>query len=138
MTREEAIKRFEDQLTAAVAVLDSGFGTRPGESDRLYRERKKMAEIALQALREQEENRWIPVTERLPEEKEIVLARLPHPVQRLNAPYYEDVLLLWRVKHNIIGGHSYIAWERVYGGETVSYNPTHWMRLPAPPKEETP
>lgn len=55
MTREEAIKRFEKQLTEAMVVLDSGFGTRPGESDLLYRKRKEMAEIALQALREQEE-----------------------------------------------------------------------------------
>ena len=51
MTREEAIIRFERQLKAAQVVLDSGFGSNPGESDRLYRERKEMAEIALAALR---------------------------------------------------------------------------------------
>lgn len=55
MTRQEAIEKFEGQLHAAMVVLDSGFGTRPGESDRLYRQRKEMAEIALQALQEQEE-----------------------------------------------------------------------------------
>lgn len=55
MTRQEAIKKFENQLRSAMVVLDGGFGTRPGESDRLYRERKEMAEIALQALRSQEE-----------------------------------------------------------------------------------
>ena len=54
MTREEAITKFEKQLTSAMVVLDSGFGTRPGESDRLYRERKELAEIALSALRQQE------------------------------------------------------------------------------------
>lgn len=54
MTREEAIKRFENQLKGAIAVLDSGFGTRQGESDRLYRERKEMAQFALAALWEQE------------------------------------------------------------------------------------
>lgn len=51
MTREEAIIRFERQLKAAQVVLDSGFGSNPGENDRLYRERKEMAEIALAALR---------------------------------------------------------------------------------------
>lgn len=51
MTKEEAIERFEKQLTAAQAVLDSGFGTNLGESDLLYRRRKEMAEIALSALR---------------------------------------------------------------------------------------
>ena len=51
MTREEAIALFEKQLTAAQVVLDSGFGSNPGENDFLYRRRKEMAEIALTALR---------------------------------------------------------------------------------------
>ena len=51
MTREEAIVLFEKQLTAAQVVLDSGFGSNPGENDSLYRRRKEMAEIALTALR---------------------------------------------------------------------------------------
>lgn len=55
MTREEAIKRFEKQLKGAIAVLDSGFGTLQGESNRLYLERKEMDEFAISALREQEE-----------------------------------------------------------------------------------
>ena len=50
MTREEAIVLFEKQLTAAQVVLDSGFGSNPGENDSLYRRRKEMAEIALTAL----------------------------------------------------------------------------------------
>lgn len=40
MTREEAIELFEKQLTAARVVLDSGFGSNPGENDILYRRRK--------------------------------------------------------------------------------------------------
>lgn len=70
MKREEAIIRFEKQLKAAQVVLDSGFGSNPGESDRLYRERKEMAEIALAALRgptreqvEKMRGTWIPVME---------------------------------------------------------------------------
>lgn len=62
MTREEAIVLFEKQLTAAQVVLDSGFGSNPGENDSLYRRRKEMAEIALSALRpitrEQVEKAW--------------------------------------------------------------------------------
>ena len=62
MTREEAIALFEKQLTAAQVVLDSGFGSNPGENDSLYRRRKEMAEIALSALRpasrEQVEKVW--------------------------------------------------------------------------------
>ena len=51
MTREEAIALFEKQLTAAQVVLDSGFGSNPGENNFLYRRRKEMAEVALTALR---------------------------------------------------------------------------------------
>ena len=62
MTREKAIALFEKQLTAAQVVLDSGFGSNPGENDFLYRRRKEMAEIALSALRpvsrEQVEKVW--------------------------------------------------------------------------------
>ena len=62
MTREKAIALFEKQLTAAQVVLDSGFGSNPGENDFLYRRRKDMAEIALSALRpvsrEQVEKVW--------------------------------------------------------------------------------
>lgn len=55
MTREEAITLFEKQLTAAQVVLDSGFGSNPGENDILYRRRKEMAEIALSALQAENE-----------------------------------------------------------------------------------
>lgn len=62
MTCEEAIIRFERQLKAAQAVLDSGFGSNLGENDRIYRERKEMAKIAIAALRgptrEQVEKVW--------------------------------------------------------------------------------
>ena len=62
MTKEEAIALFEKQLTAAQVVLDSGFGSNPGENNSLYRRRKEMAEIALSALRpvtrEQVEKVW--------------------------------------------------------------------------------
>lgn len=70
MTQEEAIIRFERQLKAAQAVLDSGFGSNPGENDRLYRERKEMAKIALASLRsptreqvERIRSHWITVVE---------------------------------------------------------------------------
>lgn len=55
MTKDEAIVEFEKQLHSAVVVLDSGFGTHPGESDRIYRKHKEMAEIALSAIRAQQE-----------------------------------------------------------------------------------
>lgn len=54
MTEIEAIKKairhFECMKNDAVVVLDSGFGTHPGESDLVYRNRKMYAELAIQAL----------------------------------------------------------------------------------------
>ena len=55
MNDREAIVAFEKQLHSAQAVLDSGFGAHPGESDSLYRRYKEMAEAALSVLQEREE-----------------------------------------------------------------------------------
>ena len=57
MTDNEAIKKairhFECMKNDAVVVLDSGFGTHPGESDLVYRNRKMYAELAIKALEKQ-------------------------------------------------------------------------------------
>ena len=57
MTESEAIKKairhFECVKNDAVVVLDSGFGTHPGESNIFYRNRKIYAELAIQALEKQ-------------------------------------------------------------------------------------
>lgn len=57
MTESEAIKKairhFECMKNDAVVVLDSGFGTHPGESDLVYRNRKIYAELAINALEKQ-------------------------------------------------------------------------------------
>lgn len=46
----KAIRHFECMKNDAVVVLDSGFGTKPGESDLVYRNRKLYAEIAIEAI----------------------------------------------------------------------------------------
>lgn len=74
---------------------------------------------------------WISVEDRLPEPGEIVLAVLKAPLDRLNAPYQERTLLLWRTSW------SHGKWERPFGAETVNYDGRVlcWMPLPEPPKE---
>lgn len=69
-----------------------------------------------------EERRWIPVTERLPEESGmyIVTANDGH-AQRVS-------FVLWQKKNrtwNLVGARSY-------------WMVTHWMPLPEPPEKETP
>ena len=66
---------------------------------------------------EQLQSKWIPVTERLPEELENVLA-------------YTDVGSFAETAHWT--GH---RWEKTWDFE-VLYGVTHWMPLPEPPKEE--
>ena len=63
---EKAIRHFRCMADDARIVLDSGFGTHPGECDLLYRNRKLYAELAIAALEEQQRRRWIPVEARLP------------------------------------------------------------------------
>ena len=50
---KKAIKHFECVKNDAVAVLDSGFGTKPNESNTLYKNRKLYAELAINALEKQ-------------------------------------------------------------------------------------
>ena len=50
---KKAIKHFECMKSEAVAVLDSGFGTKPNESNTVYKNRKLYAELAINALDKQ-------------------------------------------------------------------------------------
>lgn len=50
---KEAIKHFESVRDNATVVLESDFGAKPNESDLVYRNRKKYAELAIQALKKQ-------------------------------------------------------------------------------------
>ena len=50
---KKAIKHFECVKSDAVAVLDSGFGIKPNESNTIYKNRKLYAELAISALDKQ-------------------------------------------------------------------------------------
>ena len=50
---KKAIRYFECMKNEAMVVLDSGFGTHQGESNRLYKNRKMYAELAIQVLKKQ-------------------------------------------------------------------------------------
>ena len=60
--------------------------------------------------------KWIPVTERLPEEMKTVLAWTPM------GEFLETAM--W----------TGIRWEKTWDFDTI-YTVTHWMPLPEPPKE---
>ena len=50
---KKAIMHFEYVKRDAVAVLDSGFGTKPNECNIVYKNRKLYAELAINALKKQ-------------------------------------------------------------------------------------
>ena len=107
MTREEAI-RILDPETTAEAILEieyyGGFSGRTAAVQAV----SDACILAVAALREQEQRRWIPVTDRLPEIGIVVLV------------YSEDDGIC----------------VDYYGGDSFGYyDVTHWMPLPEPPKE---
>lgn len=78
--------------------------------------------MAISALREQEERRWIPATERLPRNYTPVLACIPSLAQTKQQTVHEC--------HIGADGEWHSATAPAYR-EAV----THWMPLPKPPKE---
>ena len=84
----------------------------------------KAIDFAVAALREQEERRWIPVTERLPKPKHEIDERNWYLVALSNGVVKE--LAYEFHKHSIFG----------YGWRETAYPVTHWMPMPKPPKGE--
>ena len=68
--------------------------------------------------------KWIPVTERLPDTGVDVLVKFPHNMAVASIDIGE-----WVVN----SGDGWCTDINLAGGEK---NPTHWMPLPEPPKEE--
>ena len=105
MTREEAIKVLERAEDYAGIHYINGV-----EDPYINPCLLKAIDFAVAALREQEERRWIPVTERLPDIGIEVLV------------YSEDDGIC----------------VDYYGGDSFGYyDVTQWMPLPEPPKEDS-
>ena len=107
MTREESIRILDPETTGeAISEIEyyGGFSGRNAAVQAV----SDACILAVDALREQEQRRWIPVAERLPEIGIVVLV------------YSEDDGIC----------------VDYYGGDSFGYyDVTHWMPLPQPPKE---
>ena len=121
MTREEAI-RILDPVTTGEALAEieyyNGFSGKTAAVQAV----SDACVLAVAALREHEDRRWIPVTERLPEigQKCLIANR-------------EIVVRGWLRPDGVwkTGVSSDELWSKF-----SLYQPTHWMPLPEPPKEE--
>ena len=114
MTREEAI-RILDPVTTGEALAEieyyNGFSGKTAAVQAV----SDACVLAVAALREQGERRWIPVTERLPDWRDgkvLVFTKYGFSICE------RTVNNMWRGQH--------ANWI------------THWTYLPQPPKEETP
>lgn len=108
MTREEAIN-YAEAIKAKTQEKIEFYRRGNARAPEVYYSDLAFLSAAISALREQEERRWIPVTERLPDVGIEVLI------------YSEDDGVC----------------VDYYGGDSFGYyNVTHWMPLPEPPKEE--
>ena len=123
MTGEEAI-RILDPVTTGEALAEieyyNGFTGKTAAVQAV----SDACVLAVAALREQGERRWIPVTERMPEigQKCLIANR-------------EIVVRGWLRPDGVwkIGVSSDELWSKF-----SLHTPTHWMPMPEPPKEEDP
>ena len=117
MTRAEAIRILDPETTGeALAEIEyyNGFSGKTAAVQAV----SDACEVAIEAIREQEQRRWIPVTDRLPEESGDYIV------------YY----------YNTASNKPLISMRHFYGEtpEAFLHNKamTHWMPLPEPPKED--
>ena len=119
MTREEAIRILDPETTGeALAEIEyyNGFSRKTA----LVQAVSDACILAVASLREQDERRWIPVTERLPEPGERVLATDGGFV----GEFYVNSRGQWQ-RYNV-NDHSLL----------MALDILWWMPLPEPPKGE--
>ena len=109
MTRQEAIKRIENHMEVFNILEDPHIKIR------------EALNMAMAALREQEERRWIPVTERLPKRGELVLATDGGFV----GEFYINKRGQWQ-RYNVNDYSLLMALDILF-----------WMPMPEPPKEDS-
>lgn len=86
-------------------------------------------ELTAEVEQLREGQRWIPVSERLPETANSVLIRVAHPGQAMKG--FTDIACYSRDKK-----HPQFSGWYFNDREKVESDVTHWMPLPAPPEGE--
>lgn len=158
MTREEAIRILDPETTGeAISEIEyyGGFSGRTAAVQAV----SDACVLAVAALREQEQRRWIPVTERLPEnEVDVLIAYTRKGIRGYSysgvcTAFHtdghtstEDSNYNWEIDYLDMDydeeADAYIVpegwWETVDFGEeysSVDAVVTHWMPMPKTPKE---
>lgn len=128
MTREEAIRILDPATTVeALAEIEyyAGF-SQTAMIDAL----SDACEVAVAALRELEERRWIPVTERLPDTNgTFIVTACDEGCSHGEGIWYDTVV--------VVAEYYKGAWTWDENGTEYDLEGivTHWMPMPEPPKE---
>lgn len=120
MTKKEAItygERKKARIQEKLCRDESSYGDHS-----IYYSEMEFTSAALSALREQEQRRWIPVTERLPEKDDRFMC-----TYKFNSN--SEMQFVGDLYYFASDKHPY--WQHESAGVIV----THWMPLPEPPKE---
>ena len=115
MTKQEAISLLDGEIIRC-RMAPKINGCQMTED---WKRTIEVCEIAIEAIRAQEERRWIPVTERLPDDWVDVLGRL----QCGDCVVVVKSGPIWR--------------ERFTNIRLEDRDITNWMPLPEPPKEDS-
>ena len=118
MNREEAIK-YAEAMKAKTQEKIERFRIRNAHAPEVYYSDLAFLSAAISALREQEERRWIPVAERLPNTGDVVLTFSNK--DGVNIGKY-------------VGYGAFVV--RKWDLQSKPARTTHWMPLPEPPKGE--
>lgn len=139
MTREETI-RILDPVTTAEALAEieyyNGFTCKTAAVQAV----SDACVLAVAALREQEERRWIPVTEKMPDEHESLFAHYKGTNKWCDGMFMtiSDLVIVFAEYEN---GERIVktanATEGIWKVKDSFYpcRVTHWMPLPEPPEK---
>ena len=124
MTREEAIRILDPETTEeALAEIEYYAGFRGKEAS--IKAVEDACILAVAALREQEQRRWIPVTDRLPDSDDFVLVIASGIVGNITLDNAIELAAFSEVE----------GWILEMWPELEDPKVTHWMPVPEPPKE---
>lgn len=126
MTREEAIRILDPETTGeALAEIEyyNGFNGRNAAVQAV----SDACVLAVAAIREHEQRRWIPVTDRLPEDDhDVLIVGSGSPVKNVRLENSLEIARFSKDEGWIL--ECWPDWETPIV--------THWMPLPEPPKGE--
>lgn len=120
MTKKEAVSLLEEEIVRC-RMAQKINGCRMNEE---WQRTIDVCEIAIAAIREQEQRRWIPVTERLPEKDGRFMCTYKFN-SNSEKQFVGDIYYF--------ASYKYPHWQHESAGLIV----THWMPLPETPKGET-